>query len=117
MGTRCSIGRTANFLRMKSPERTLKGSPTEPATIDGATLKLLPTPHRRKPQLTSFDGVRCEMARIYREAESGKRDSAEASKLVYILGQIGRVLEVVEIEARLRALEAITDGKQLPAPR
>jgi hypothetical protein len=53
------------------------------------------------------------MARVYREAESGRRDPAEASKLVYILGQIGRVLEVVEIETRLRALEEKTGGRLL----
>ena len=45
------------------------------------------------------------MARIYRDAESGKRDTAEASKLVYILGQIGKVLELTEIERRLTVLE------------
>ena len=56
------------------------------------------------------------MARIYREAESGRRDTSEASKLVYMLGQIGKALEIVEIEARLRALEA-RNGNRLPAPR
>ena len=46
------------------------------------------------------------MARVYRDAESGRRDSSEASKLVYILGQIGKVLELTEIERRLTLLEA-----------
>jgi len=55
------------------------------------------------------------MARIYREAESGKRDTAEATKLVYVLGQIGKVLELTEIEERLKTLEAKTNGNRLPA--
>ena len=92
------------------------GTVRAPQTIDGATLRVLPTPARRKPQLTTLDGVRVEMARIYREAESGQRDTAEASKLTYILGQIGKVLEIVEIEVRLKALEVKANGGQLPAP-
>ena len=68
-------------------------------------MRVLPTPQRRKPQLTSLEGIRCEMARIYREMESGKRESQEGSRLVYVLTQIGKVLELTEIERRLTALE------------
>lgn len=96
---------------------TAKVAPDGPATIDGRTLRLLPALGRRKAQLNCLEGVRREMARVYRDAEEGRRDSAEASKLVYILAQIGRVLEVVEIETRLKALESASDGKRLPAPR
>jgi len=87
----------------------------EPLTIDGRTLRLLPTPGRRKAQLNTLEGVRREMSRIYREAESGKRDTAEASKLTYMLGQSGKMLELTEIEARLRVLEGRSSGR-LPAP-
>lgn len=96
-------------------EMTAKGTIREPQTIDGATLALVPTPARRKPQLTSLEGVRVEMARIYREMESGKRDSQEGSRLVYVLTQVAKVLELTEIERRLIRLEARSDGK-LPAP-
>jgi hypothetical protein len=84
----------------------LKGTPRIPETIDGATLRLLPAPRRRKPQLTTLEGVRSELARLYREAEAGKRDTQEASRLTYILTQIGKVLELTEIERRLTTLEA-----------
>ena len=77
----------------------------EPETIDGTTLRLLPTPRRRKPQLTTLEGVRSEMARIYREMEARKRDNQEGSRLVYVLTSITKVLELVEIERRLTALE------------
>ena len=45
------------------------------------------------------------MARIYREMESGKRETQEGSRLVYVLTQIGKVLELTEIERRLTMLE------------
>jgi len=84
---------------------TITGTVREPATIDGTTLRALPTPQRRKPQLTTLEGVRCEMARIYREVEGGKRDSQEGSRLTYMLSQITKVLELTEIERRLTVLE------------
>jgi hypothetical protein len=47
--------------------------------------------------------------------ESGRRDSQDGSRLVYVLTQIAKVLELTEIERRLIRLEARSDGK-LPAP-
>ena len=90
-------------------------SPTEPLVIDGTTLTVIPT-GRRRAVLNTLGGVRREMARIYREAEAGKRDTAEATKLVYILGQIGKALELAEIEARLKTLEVKANARQLRAP-
>ena len=92
------------------------GTVSTPATIDGKTLTLVPTPRRRKAQLNTLEGVRIEMARQYREMESGKRDPQDGSKLVYVLSAIGKILELTEIERRLVALEDRTNG-QLPAPR
>ena len=92
------------------------GTARAPETIDGATLRALPIPRRRRAQLTNFEGVRDEMARIYREMESDKRDSQDGSRLVYVLTQIAKVLEFTELERRLVALEDKTSG-QLPAPR
>ena len=37
--------------------------------------------------------------------ESGKRDSQDGSRLVYVLTQIGKMLELTEIERRVDALE------------
>ena len=92
-----------------------KGTVREPETIDGATFRVLPTPSRRKPQLDRLEGVRVEMSRVYREMESGKRDSQDGSRLVYVLTQIAKVLELTEIERRLITLEAKANG-ELPAP-
>ena len=89
---------------------TLKGAVCASQTIDGATLALVPTPGRRKAQLNTLEGVRRELARIYREAESGKRDTADASRLTFMLGQIGKLLELTEIERRLTAVEGRANG-------
>lgn len=46
------------------------------------------------------------MARVYRAAEAGERDASEASKLIFVLGQISKLIELTEVETRLKALEA-----------
>jgi hypothetical protein len=46
-----------------------------------------------------------DMARVYRDVESGKRDSQEGASFVYMLTQIAKVLELTEIERRLTELE------------
>jgi hypothetical protein len=53
-----------------------------------------------------MNGVCCEMSRIYGEMESGKRDSHDDSRLVYVLTQIAKLLELTEIERRARLLAA-----------
>jgi hypothetical protein len=83
----------------------LTGTVSPPATSDGKALTLVPIPRRRKAQLNTLEGVRIEMARQYREMEAGKRDPQDGSKLVYVLAAIGKILELTEIERRLRALE------------
>ena len=84
---------------------TAKGTVRAPETIDGATLRVLPTPRRRRAQLDRLEGVRVEMARVYREMESGHRDTQDGSRLVYVLTQIAKVLELTEIERRIGLLE------------
>jgi hypothetical protein len=57
-----------------------------------------------------MEGVRVEMARVYREMESGKRDSQEGSRLIYALSQIGKILEFTEIERRIAQIEERMHG-------
>lgn len=66
-----------------------------------------PTPPKAAevPLRTALD-VRREMATVYRSVKSGSTDSQHGSRLVYILSQIGRMIELHEVEARLSALEA-----------
>ena len=66
---------------------------------------LLPALPGRQPRLANLEGVRVEMSRIYLEMKSGRRDSQEGSRLVYVLTQIAKVLDLTEIEQRLISLE------------
>jgi hypothetical protein len=75
-------------------------------------LALVPAPQRRKAQLDRLEGVRREMSRVYRDMESGKRDSQDGSRLVYVLTQIAKVLELTEIERRLDLLQFDQRTKQ-----
>ena len=73
-----------------------------PAIIDGASLKVMPTP---RVDLKTIDDVRVEMARVYRDMRSGKIDKSEGTKLAFVLAQLGRLIEVGELERRLALLE------------
>ncbi len=75
----------------------------EPLTIDGTTFAVLPTP--REIKLKQANDVRIEMSRVYREMRCGQIQTGEGTKLVYVLGQIGKVIELVEIEKRIALLE------------
>lgn len=81
-----------------------------PATIDGSTLRVLPTPPTI--HLKTADDVRLEMARVYRDMRQEKVDMGDGTKLVYVLSQIGRVIEVSDVQARMEALERILKGRK-----
>lgn len=82
-----------------------------PATIDGKTLAILPTPPRI--DLKTADDVRLEMARVYREMRSEKMESQHGSRLIYVLSQIGKMIETSEIEKRMQALELVLKQRRL----
>jgi hypothetical protein len=59
----------------------------------------------RAIRLKSMDDVRVEMARVYTDARQKRLEPQEASKLVYILSQIGMVIEGSALEKRISELE------------
>jgi hypothetical protein len=77
-------------------------------TIDGATSEVLPTPPRI--DLKTIDDVRLEMARVYREMRGNSMEAQQGTRLVYVLSQIGKLIEIHEIEQRITALETL-NGK------
>ena len=84
-------------------KRTTK-QPEAPA-ITGEVLS--PT-HKIQPgriNLHDINAIRLEASRVYREARLRIIDSSEATKLVYILSQIGKMYELEVIEGRIAALE------------
>ena len=64
-----------------------------------------PTPRRFR--LNSLNGVRAEMAAVYRAVRTGLVDSSEGSKLTYMLAQIGKVTVDACLEDRITELEKL----------
>ena len=77
-------------------------------TLDGSTGRLDPIP--REIHLKTVDNVRLEMAKVYRDMRRGVVDTGDGSKLVYVLAQIGKMIELHEFEARLNILEGNKNG-------
>jgi hypothetical protein len=69
---------------------------------EGQVLRAIPTPQLK---LATIEDCRREMARVYRDARSGQTETADASRLVYMLTSIGKMIEVGQLEERLNALE------------
>lgn len=68
------------------------------------------TPPPRTLRLKSLDDVRVEMARVYRDARSGKMDLSKAGKLAYILVQLSNLTRDTDLERRLAHLEREANG-------
>jgi hypothetical protein len=68
----------------------------------------LPTPY--KVRLHTAEDVRVEMGRVYREMRGKTLDTSSGCKLIYALGQIGKMIEVSMIENRIERLEKTVDS-------
>ncbi len=75
----------------------------QPATIDGASLHVLPTP--QTIHLKTADDVRLELGKVYRDMRQGRIDMADGTKLAYVLGQLNKSIETGVIETRLELME------------
>jgi hypothetical protein len=58
-------------------------------------LSVVPTPSRRA-NLKTLDGVRAEMARIFRDVRAGRLDAQDAARMCYVLAQIAEVVRIAE---------------------
>ena len=65
----------------------------------------LPSPHWTR--LATLEDVRKEMALVYRQAKAGKIPVQDATRLVYILTAIGKVIEAGDLARRVELLETI----------
>ncbi len=74
-----------------------------PVTQDNSQEVSTPTLYRI--DLKSIDDVRLEMAKVYRSMKSGEIPSSDGTRFVYVLSQIGKLIEVYEVEKRLSILE------------
>ena len=82
------------------------------AVIEGKTGAV--TPVNPKINLSSLDDVRLEMAKVYRDMRSNQIDSSDGSRLVFVLGQLAKLHETVEIARRLASLEMAVGGRTKP---
>ena len=68
-----------------------------------STINGLPTP---RINLNDIDGVRREMARVYKDMRANAIPAQDGARLVYVLGELRKMFELCELEKRLEALEA-----------
>ena len=80
-------------------------SRTKHGAVDPASTTFLQLPTPPKIPLQSLEDVRREAARVYREARSGRIETADASRLSFMLQGIAKMIEMAEIESRIEALE------------
>lgn len=80
-----------------------------PVQIDGTTGEVETLPpqkgKRYRCKLDTLLDVRREMAKVYRESRSELIDPAAATKLVWMLQAVGKVIEGSDLEKRIEALE------------
>lgn len=67
-----------------------------------AVASTVPTP---RLNLNDLDGVRREMARVYKDMRGGSIPSQDGARLVYVLGELRKMFEACELEKRIEALE------------
>jgi hypothetical protein len=83
-------------------KKIIKKSTNLPITQEGQVLSAIPTPPIK---LASIEEIRREMARVYRDARTATTDTADASRLVYILTSIAKMIEIGQFEQRLAEIE------------
>jgi len=81
-----------------------------PVTQDSSQEISIPTPN--KIDLKSIDDVRLEMAKVYRSMKGKELQASDGTRLVYVLSQIGKMIEVHEVEKRLVALELASEKRR-----
>ena len=80
-------------------------SRTKHAAADATGTTLVQIGPPPKIPLQSLEDVRREAARVYREARAGKIETADASRLSFMLQGIAKMIEASTIERRIEALE------------
>jgi hypothetical protein len=83
----------------------------EPVEIDGLTGEVIdyPTSHKRyRAKLDTLQDVKREMAKVYRESRSGLVDIQDATKHVWVLQALGKVIVDADLEQRIDRLEKLS---------
>lgn len=72
----------------------------ETLCIEPTIMKPTPSIH-----LKTIDDVRLEMSKVYRDMKLQKIPTSDGTRLVYVLSQIGKMIELYDIEKRVDQLE------------
>ena len=75
----------------------------ELVTLDNYGEELVATPARI--DLKTIDDIRIQMGKVFRDMKSQKLATSDGTRLVYVLAQIGKMIELHEIEKRVEQLE------------
>lgn len=101
-----------NFAEVTKQEETCTEYELEVRTVSGEVLTR-PPDNSPRINLGTAEHIRQEMARVYRDARSGKIETSEAGKLAYILTAVLKAHESGVIEKRLGDLESMTQPRRL----
>lgn len=82
---------------------TKKKETKQSEVIEGEVIPAEPTAKQIK--LVTIMDCKREMARVYRDSRTGRIDIQDGTRLVYMLAQIGKLIEVSELENRIELLE------------
>ena len=72
-------------------------------TVENTRGKVVATP--KKIDLSTINDVRLEMASVYRGMRNGSIETSDGSRLVYVLTQVGKMIEMHDLELKIKLLE------------
>lgn len=81
----------------------MKKETKQPEVIEGEVIPANTTPAQLK--LVTVMDCKREIARVYRDSCQGRIDIKDGMRQVYMLAQIGKLIEVSEFEKRIELLE------------
>lgn len=84
---------------------TKKTTADDALVLDAVTMRVLPTPP--PINLHDIEAVRREMARVYRGMKTGMIETQDGTRLVYVLVQVAKLHEAVDLLRRLNKLEEV----------
>ncbi len=69
-------------------------------------------PQGKPGRFKTLTDMRREMARVYRAMRHGRIDTQEATRMTYILSQIAKIIQTVEPEASVTAVERALSSRK-----
>lgn len=84
-------------------------NPADSETGGGGELQ--PLPPRPKIDLRDAEAIRRELGAVYRDMRAGRIQTADGTKLAFVLDLLRRAYETADLQARIEALEGRGYGK------